>query len=340
MDSITHSRLRSIFVKQLASYLLMIFLISGIISYMFFSTARRHFEEEIGAQLTDIVQIVGRDAQFKFLNLIRVGDDSTRMVLRLKQKLTEIGKATGATRIYVFNMQKESLLDLSPNTPIGFIYDLTQFDLSFLPTLKSGQPVHTTGYVKGPDSFFISAYAPILDTTGELFAIVGVDAGTEQLKIIEDMRTRLYWITIAIIGIAFLLALYFTRSITSPIQHIAQIAEQFGNGDYEARVSVNSPDELGQLSTSINRMAEQVRSRDVALKEMSATVAHEIRNPLNSMKLLLTLLEEEQLAANNSTQTTTIETLHYEIGKLNRFINEFFQLQTQALSSVANQSGI
>ncbi|MCZ6634351.1 MAG: ATP-binding protein [bacterium] len=315
-------RARSIFIKQLASYLLMILLISSMISFMFFSTARRHFEEEIGAKLQNIVQIVARNTPFERLNLIRVGDDNARMVLRLKQKLAEISEATGVKKIYIFNMQMGALLDLSPDTPIGFVYDLPQLHPSFLEPLKSGRAVHTAGYIKGQDSFFISAYAPILDPSGDLFAVVGVDAGTEQLKIIEHMRTRLYWITLAIIGLAFMLALYFTRSITFPIQHIARVAEQFGNGDYEARVSVNSPDELGQLSTSINRMAEQVRRRDVALKEMSATVAHEIRNPLNSMKLLLSLLEEQMKPA-NPTQTATIETLHYEIGKLNRFISEF-----------------
>ena len=316
-------RAQSLFVKQLASYLLMILLISGIISFMFFSTARKHFEAEIGARLQDIVQIIARNTPFQRLNLIRVGDDDARMVLRLKQKVSEIGEATGVKKIYVFNMQMGSLLDLSPKTPIGSVYDLPQFLPSFINPLKSGQAVHTIGYIKDQDSFFISAYAPILDASGKLFAVVGVDAGTEQLQIIEQMRTRLYGITVGIIGFAFILALYFTRSITSPIQHIAHVAEQFGNGDYEARVAVNSPDELGLLSTSINRMAEQVRQRDVALKEMSATVAHEIRNPLNSIKLLLSLLEEEQQGKARPTETATIETLHYEVGKLNRFISEF-----------------
>ena len=72
-------RARSIFIKQLASYLLMILLISSMISFMFFSTARRHFEEEIGAKLQDIVQIVARNTPFERLNLIRVGDDNARI---------------------------------------------------------------------------------------------------------------------------------------------------------------------------------------------------------------------------------------------------------------------
>ena len=314
---------QSIFAKQLASYLLMILLISGTISFLFFSTARRHFETEIGTKLQDIARIAARNAPFERLNLIRVGDDKARMVLRLKQKLSEIGEVTGVKNIYIFTPQKRSLLDLSSGTPIGTLYELPQFLPAFTERLESGQAVHTTGYIKEREQFFISAYAPVFDTSERLFAVVGVDAGVEQLKIIEQMRTRLYWITLIIIGFAFLLALYFARSITSPIRHIAHIAERLGSGEYRARAAVTSPDELGLLSASINHMAEQVRNRDAALKEMSATVAHEIRNPLNSIKLLLSLLEEDLAAQGNTTQADTIETLHYEIGKLNRFISDF-----------------
>ncbi len=86
-------------------------------------------------------------------------------------------------------------------------------------------------------------------------------------------------------------------------------------------MAIRSRDELGVLAESINRMAEDVRERDATLKEMAATVAHEIRNPLNSMKLLLSLLDEE--LQEGATPVSTLRTLKYEIGKLNRFTEEF-----------------
>ena len=70
---------------------------------------------------------------------------------------------------------------------------------------------------------------------------------------------------------------------------MARTAEQLGEGNYAARAAVESRDEVGVLADAINRTAEQVRKRDAALKEMAASVAHEIRNPLNSIKLLVSL---------------------------------------------------
>ena len=122
---------------------------------------------------------------------------------------------------------------------------------------------------------------------------------------------------------ACLVALLFARSITLPVRQMAQTAEQLGAGHYSARAVVSSTDEVGVLAEAINTMADQVRKRDSALKEMAASVAHEIRNPLNSIKLLVALLDDDLSTGKNSTQQSTIATLHYEIGKLNRFIEEF-----------------
>lgn len=314
---------KSIFAKQLLLYVLIILLISGVISYFSFSTARQHLEGEIGKKLQYIARISARNTPFERLELIRTGDEGSRMVLRLKEKLGEIQEATGVENIFIFRPDMGSLLDLRSEVRIGSVYQLPHFTDGFMQRLEAGQSASTGGYRTAGEGIFISAYAPVHDRDGRLFAVVGVDAGAGELEIIERMRIRLYWIAFAGIALACLLAFFFARSITSPIRQMAHTAERLGSGEYAARASVVSKDEMGILAESINRMAEQVRNRDAALKEMAASVAHEIRNPLNSIKLLVSLLDEELEDQQNDSQVATIETLHYEIGKLNRFIDDF-----------------
>ena len=313
---------RSIFLKQVALYVLIILLISGVIGLLFFTTARQHLEEEIGQKLQVVARISARSTPFERLELIRPGGDESRMVLSFKKKLGEIQESTGARNILVFQPDMTSLLDLDPHVRIGSPRQLPHFREAFLAQLKTGNSVYTESY-RQDEEILISAYAPVLDLEGRLFAIVGVDAGAGELAIIEHMGTQLYWIALVGIAVASLLALLFARSITRPVREIAQTAERLGKGEYQARVSVNSRDEVGVLAESINRMAEDVRERDAALKEMAATVAHEIRNPLNSMRLLVSLLDEELRDGKVKLQTSTLGTLNYEIGKLNRFTEEF-----------------
>ena len=314
---------RSIFAKQLTFFLLFILLISGVTSILFFTTARQHLEEEIGQKLQYIARIAAHNTPFDRLELIQVGADQSRMVLRLKEKLGQIQQATGVRSIFAFRPDRVSLLDLAPDVAIGTTYPLGHFTPRHLQQLKLGNSIHTAGYLSTGGETVISAFAPIFDEHGQFFAIIGVDAGAAELDIIEHLRNRQYWLTFACVGGAVLLALFLARSITSPIRQIAQTADQLGRGQYEARAQVLSQDEVGILAEAINRMAEQVRNRDAALKEMAASVAHEIRNPLNSIKLLIALLDEELGADKQPAQISVMETLHYEIGKLNNFIEEY-----------------
>jgi len=313
----------SIFFIQSVSFLIVILVITAAFGLFFFATAKRHLEDEVGKKLQDIAKIAAKNAPFERLDLIKVGDDQTRMVLRLKQKLGEIREATAVQNIFIFRPDHRSLLDLQPDRKIGYTYSPASFDSSFFSTLKQGHAVSTGSYHKADGSLYISAYAPVTDPEGQLFAVVGVDAGTREVEVIEKMQTRAYLVAGLGTVFAFLLALLFARRLTNPIRGMAQTASRLGRGQYDARVPKPSTAELGMLADSINTMAQQVQMRDAKLKEMSASVAHEIRNPLNTIKLLITLLEEELQEGSTSSQEQRLQTLHYEIGKLNRFLSEF-----------------
>jgi len=313
----------SIFSTQALFYLLIIIIILSIFGTLFFSTAKAHLEGEIGRKLKDIASIAARNAPTERLELIKLGDDQTRMVLRLKEKLSEIREATGVESVFIFRPDGTSIVDPRPEYIIGATYMLSHFEQAFYKELQEGRSVNTVSYRAASGELFISAYAPIMNTRGRLYAIVGVDAGTKEIEVIEKMRSRLYWIAGLSAVFAFLFALLLARSLAKPIRNMAKTAEQIGDGDYTARVAIPQVVELEILANSINKMAQQVQARDARLKEMSANVAHEIRNPLNSIKLLLAVLGEEMQEQNASSSRKTIETLNYEIGKLNRFLTEF-----------------
>jgi signal transduction histidine kinase len=313
----------SILVRQLGFYLVFILLVIGVAGQLFFATARSHLENEIGGKLESVARIAARDAPLVQLRLIRVGADRSRMVLRLKQDLEKIREATGLLNLRVFRPDLTSLLDLDSSVTIGSQYRLPELGVDGIDRLRREHSIHTLGYLSPDGTNQMSAYAGLTDSTGVLSAIVGVVAGAAELDILERMRTRLLWIATGCAGLAGIAALLFARSITRPVRHIADVAERLGAGDYTARADVRTRDEVEVLATAVNLMAEQVRQRDAALKEMAASVAHEVRNPLNSIKLLLALLAEDIASGRGGTQQETLQTLEYEISKLTRFTAEF-----------------
>ena len=223
----------------------------------------------------------------------------------------------------MFRPDRSALLDIDPSIRIGSVYEIPQLSADDEGQLHAGVAIHTVGYTTTGGELRMSAFAPITDEEGDLIAVVGVEGSTRELQIVEQMRDRLYWIAAGCAAAALLVALFAARSITGPIRHIAAVAQRLGGGEYSARTSVQRHDEVGQLAQSVNHMAEQISDRDAALKEMAASVAHEIRNPLNSIQLLLVVLSEDIAAGKTDDHEATLRTLRYEVNKLNRFVDEF-----------------
>jgi len=83
------------------------------------------------------------------------------------------------------------------------------------------------------------------------------------------------------IGLALLLAIILSRTLTRPIRELTSATRIVAEGNLAQQVPVRSRDELGQLATSFNTMsADLVRSLDLR-RQMTADIAHELRTPVS-----------------------------------------------------------
>ena len=96
-------------------------------------------------------------------------------------------------------------------------------------------------------------------------------------------------------GLAALLAalvvgFFVFRAITRPIDQLTRAAHQLAQGDLSARVAVDDhparlgADELSELGTAFNVMADHLQQSEQVRRDMTADIAHELRTPLAVMR--------------------------------------------------------
>jgi signal transduction histidine kinase len=148
----------------------------------------------------------------------------------------------------------------------------------------------------------VAVYQPIAESHDPRYSALVAVTSLEDAT--AAARRAALWLGLAMLTAAALLAallLSLVRGITRPLSDLSALADRIAAGERSQRVQLPRSDEIGALAESLNSMMARLaeyesrlasRSRLAALGDMSARLAHEIRNPLTGIKLHLQLLAE------------------------------------------------
>lgn len=100
-------------------------------------------------------------------------------------------------------------------------------------------------------------------------------------------------------AIVLLLNYFMVNKLLNPVRLLRRGAERIRQGDLSFRVKTNRQDELGELTESINHMADSLQSMLEAKRQLLMAISHELRTPITKAKLRMEFMpdseEKEQL---------------------------------------------
>lgn len=146
------------------------------------------------------------------------------------------------------------------------------------------------------------------------------------------LELQKYTILVAIIAIiaASQLTFFFTYSIVRPIKKLSIACERVAKGDFDVKVEYKSKDEIGTLKDAFNTMVSKIKeyvenlekiNRLTLVGEMSASLAHEIRNPLQGIKSCLQVIESD-IKDKNDLLGELFSLVYLEINRIDKIISD------------------
>ncbi len=118
----------------------------------------------------------------------------------------------------------------------------------------------------------------------------------------ETISSVMLAATIAVFAFGFLTSIYFTNRVTRPLAVLAQAVRRVGQGDLEARARLPGKDEVAQVATEFNVMAQRLSEyRSSSLGEMLQT-QHSSQAAIDSLPdpVLVFQLDGGLLSANQA----------------------------------------
>jgi len=149
-----------------------------------------------------------------------------------------------------------------------------------------------------------------------------------------QLRYLLIFMVLVVESTGIYLTFAFSRNLSRSIKEMSEAALKVGEGDFSKRVPVNSEDELGQLSRTINNMIENLEASighrlkaesDSQTKSLFlANMSHEIRTPLGVILGFTELLKQEDLSREDQQKfVATIERTGHD---LKQIINDILDI--------------
>lgn len=104
----------------------------------------------------------------------------------------------------------------------------------------------------------LASYLPI---AGSGWKVLLSQDQQEVYLLVETFQQNLYWILFFTVLIAVIIALVISQNIALPILQVTRGANELAAGRFDVRIEVSNTDEVGQLATNFNYMADSLSTK-------------------------------------------------------------------------------
>ncbi len=176
--------------------------------------------------------------------------------------------------------------------------------------------------VDGQNQLVVSVAVPVQRLRAIVGAILLSTAPGDIDSVVAQERWSILRIALIAAGVQIVLSLLLAGTIAGPMRRLSAAAERVQTaGDARAEIPdfTDRPDEIGHLSGALRRMTDALYNRIEAIERFAADVAHELKNPLTSLR---SAVETLPLARKPEDRERLTNIIQHDVRRLDRLITD------------------
>ena len=160
--------------------------------------------------------------------------------------------------------------------------------------------------------------------------IIAYSSTVREDAVISLVRRAITNSIIVVMVTSVLAAYIMTERLIRPLRSITETAKNFGRGDFSERIPVEGKDEVSELATALNNMAESLDSLEKMRNSFLANISHDLRTPMTTISGFI----------DGITSGAIPEDKHeYYLGVISAEVHRLSRLVTQLLDVSRLESG-
>jgi two-component system sensor histidine kinase ChvG len=181
--------------------------------------------------------------------------------------------------------------------------------------------------INSQGELIVSVAMPVRRFKAVLGVLVLSTQGEDINAIVQNERIVILQVFIIATLVSVALSVLLANTIARPIRELAEAADPEGTSGARPlnpdRIEIpdmtNRTDEIGDLSAALTRMTHALYRRIEAIEAFAADVAHEIKNPLTSMR---SAIETMEFTRTPEQQKQLLDVIQKDVQRLDRLVTD------------------
>ncbi len=176
------------------------------------------------------------------------------------------------------------------------------------------------------NNFFVSTLSRIKLNEIDAGYIVVSEEANDILNAVEERKAFILRTVLAVTLVILIFSLFLNKYILKPIGLLVRFSEAIkkkSNKNIDIKNFFVREDEIGKLTKSIDEMTKELQKRTTRAETFSNDLAHEIRNPLASLKSASELLDK---TTDKTESEKLLKIINHDAERIERLITDYSQM--------------